>query len=46
MSVKFTKDANGNMVGKNQITNVLNQAELDAQAQYAAAARIDPYTAQ
>jgi hypothetical protein len=46
VSVKFTKDANGNMVGKNQITNVLNQAELDAQAQYAAAARIDPYTAQ
>ncbi len=46
MSVKFTKDANGNIVGKNQINDVLTQAQLDAEAQYAAAARIDPYTAQ
>lgn len=46
MSVKFTKDASGNIVGKNQVTSVLTQAQLDAEAQYAAAARIDPYTAQ
>lgn len=34
------------MVGSNQVTTVLTQEQLNLEAQYAAAARIDPLTAQ
>ena len=46
MSIKIKKDSSGNFVQENQVTAVLTQAQLDAQAQYAAAAAVDPYTAQ
>jgi len=46
VSIKIKKDSLGNFVQENQVTAILTQAQLDAQAQYASAAAVDPYTAQ
>ena len=46
MGIKFKQDAAGNTVGEDQVTSVLTQAQADAQAAYASALRVDPYTAE
>lgn len=46
MAVKYTKDSSGNFVGNDQVTNVVTQADIDAQAMFAAATRLNPYQAQ
>lgn len=46
MPIKIKKDSSGNFVQENPVTAILTQAQLDAQAQYASAAAVDPYTAQ
>lgn len=44
MAIKYTRNANGDIVAKDY-TDVLTQAQVDAQAVYAAASSIDPYQA-
>jgi len=45
VSIRFKKDAAGNIVSEDKVTSVLTQAQVDAEAQYAAALRVDPYAA-
>ena len=44
MGIKYSKDANNNIVAK-PISNTLTQAQVDAEAIYAAASNVDPYQA-
>ena len=46
MAVKYTKDPNGNFIGNDQVTNVVTQADIDAQAMFASASSLNPYQLQ